>query len=102
MRHFDAERGRPGLPPGVGALVTDVNATGIGLTLVNTGAKHRELVVQAGTYGEHRFGRIAYYEETVVPDSNAVRIALPSGTKLSFETELDRFANDPTYDSPVA
>ncbi len=102
VRHFDADRGRPGLPPGVEALVTGVNATGIGLTLVNTGAKPRELVVQAGAYGEHRFGRIAYDEETVVPDSNAVRIALPSGTKLSLEAELDRFANDPTYDSPVA
>lgn len=101
VRHFDAERGRPGLPPGVEALVTDVNDTGIGMTLVNTGGEPRKLVVQAGAYGEHRFASVEHDGGTVCPESNTVRIVLPSGTKLTIETDLDRFVNDPTYDSPV-
>lgn len=101
VRHFDAERGRPGLPPDVAALVTDVSESGVGLTLLNTGGTPRELVVQAGAYGEHQFERIEH-EETVVPESNTVRIVLPSATKLSLEAELDRFVNDPTYEIPVS
>ncbi len=101
IRHFDAERGRPGLPPGVAALVTDVNDSGVGFTLLNSGATPRELVVQAGAYGEHRFARVEHSEATVAPDSNTVRIVLPSATKLSLEAELDRFVHDPTYEIPV-
>lgn len=102
IRHFDADRGRPGLSPGVGALVENVTSTGIEMTLVNGGGKLRELVVQAGAYGEHEFERIEYGDRVAVPESNAIRVSLPSGTRLAIDAELDRFVNDPSYNVPLS
>lgn len=101
IRHFDADRGRPGLPPGVAALVERVDSNGIEMTLVNSGGKPQELVVQAGAYGEHEFERIEY-DETVTPESNVLRVSIPSGTKLTLDAELDRFVNDPSYRIPLS
>lgn len=102
VRHFDADHGRPGLPPGVGALVENVDNTGIEITLVNGGGKPRELVIQAGAYGEHEFRRIEHGDRAVRPGSNAIQISLPSGTRLEIDAALDRFVNDPTYDLPLS
>ncbi|WP_247004263.1 hypothetical protein [Halosolutus gelatinilyticus] len=100
VRYFDAERERPGLPPGVSALVTDVTREGVALTLLNAGGADRELIVQAGAYGEHEFASIEYGDDRARPESNAVRVSLPSGTRVSLSATLDRFVNDPTYALP--
>lgn len=69
LRYFDAERHRPGLPPDIAALVTQVSAEQVTLTLVNTSpvAAHTVLV-QAGSFGEHRFEQVQYTRCS--PDSN--------------------------------
>ncbi len=100
VRHFDADRKRPGLPEDVAALVTNVDADGIDLTLVNRGGRDRELIVQAGAYAEHEFATVRYDDESAHVDSNAVRVSIPSGTRLSLSAEVNRFANDPTYALP--
>lgn len=100
VRHFDLGRGRPGLPQNVAALVQDVTADGIDLTLVNTGGRDREMLVQAGAYGEHEFTTVSADGTERRPESNVIEISLPSGTHCSLSAELDRFENDPTYDLP--
>ena len=99
VRYFDAQNERPGLPAGVAALVEDVSPAGVDLTLHNCGARNRELVVQAGAYGEHRFASVETDEERSV-EANAIRVDLPGGSRLSMTADLDRFVNDPSYSVP--
>ncbi len=68
LRHFDAQQQRPGLPQYVAALVSRLDAESVDLKLVNLSVHApRDLIVQAGTYGEHRFGRVEIAgEETPV------------------------------------
>ncbi|WP_148415478.1 hypothetical protein [Haloferax sp. KTX1] len=116
VRHFDARRERPGLPTGVAALVESVTSDGLELTLVNTGARREEVVVQAGAYGEHRFTTVETdgTEPRVGDDgdggtdsasdgdegTDALRVRLPAGSRMSIRAGLDRFVDDPSYDHP--
>ncbi len=59
----DALRGRPGLPDGVAALVREADADGVRLELVNLDPDaRREVVVQAGAFGEDRIDRVVFDE----------------------------------------
>ena len=62
LRHFDAQRQRPGLPPDVAVLVSKMTEEKTELHLVNLSAsQHRQVLVQAGSMGGHhckRFGLI--------------------------------------------
>ncbi|SEW31170.1 hypothetical protein [Natrinema salifodinae] len=102
LRHFDPERERPGLPPGVAALVEDVTREGVSLTLVNGGGADRDLIIQAGAYGEHEFAVVEAGDDRGRPETNAIRVSLPSGSRVSLAASLDRFANDPSYAFPWA
>ena len=56
LRYFDWQHRRPGLPRDVAALVEKLAPEGAVLRLVNLSAvEARELVVQAGAFGEHQF-----------------------------------------------
>ncbi|ELY97707.1 hypothetical protein [Natrialba aegyptia] len=100
LRHFDPERERPGLPPGVAALVEDVTRDGVRLTLVNVGGRDRDVIVQAGAYGEHEFTAIELDDERVRPESTCIRVSIPSGTRLTVAASLDRFVTEPSYALP--
>ena len=61
LRHFDADRNRPGLPSDVAALVTGVTAESVTITFVNTSPiEARNVLVQAGSFGEHTFDSVDY------------------------------------------
>ena len=108
VRHFDPERDRPGLPPDVAALVSDVREDETVLELVNLGCRERTVTVQAGAYGEHQFGTVTYEttdtSETAVAttdvEDSALDIVLPAGTRTTCELETRRFANDPSLALP--
>ena len=56
LRHYDIQRQRPGLPADVAALVVEMNETSTVIELCNlASAEARELEIQAGAFGEHRF-----------------------------------------------
>jgi hypothetical protein len=56
LRYFDPARQRPGLPEDVAALVEKVEAGRVVVRLVNLSPfDARDVLVQAGTFGEHRF-----------------------------------------------
>jgi len=100
VRYFDPERGRPGLPTGASALVETMDSEGVDLTLVNSGSEDRDVVVQAGAYGEHVFTAVRRDGSEDRAGANAVRVSLSSGTRAFLSTEMDRFVNDPSYDLP--
>jgi hypothetical protein len=90
VRHFDPVRRRPGLPEDVAALVDGVSTDAVSLQLVNVGDAEREVVVQAGAFGEHAFedgGRFVH-----------VRLAPHAGMRLRLG--LRRRVATPNYDLP--
>jgi hypothetical protein len=107
VRYFDQDRTRPGLPPDVAALVDELGPDRVGLQLVNTHrSETRNLIVQAGAFGEHQFTQIRYHEEgrgadTVIPiDAKYFAVGLPPSTSIRVEAGLNRFVNTPSYAFP--
>jgi hypothetical protein len=124
VRYFDAQRRRPGLPPDVAALVTKLAADHVALELVNLSSfETRELVIQAGSFGEHRLthvrvdtlesaetypGEVGAYRpprlsrqtRTVAIDDCHLRVRLPPNTRADLVLGMVRFVNQPTYALP--
>lgn len=122
VRYFDAQRRRPGLPEDVAALVAGLDAAHTTVQLVNLSPVHaRDVVVQAGAFGEHRFvdarfsvktgvypGPIgAYMTPAVGHQASRVAIGathfqvhLPPGTEITLAVTIERFVNRPSYTLP--
>ncbi len=119
VRYFDPVKDRPGLPQDVAALVESITAERTVLTLVNVSPfDSREVVIQAGGLGEHRFGAVTYATltseypgavgsytmpemttepQTVRVDAGQVRIVLPPATQITLDMETERFVQGPGY-----
>ena len=122
VRYFDTDRVRPGLPEDVAAFVDEIKADGVGIELVNTGSEPRNLIVQAGAFGEHRFTSVGFVEhdndnldrhtgiwlrESTNPTAREVRadgkhfaVQLPPFTSVRLAAGFERFVNQPTYAFP--
>jgi hypothetical protein len=110
VRYFDPQRKLPGLPADVAALVKRLEADRTVLELINLSETHaRDVVVQAGAYGEHRFttvartvagenGRPAIEEQAI--DASRIRLHLPPRTRIVLDAGTRRFVNKPTYALP--
>ncbi|MFD9740809.1 hypothetical protein [Umezawaea sp. NPDC059074] len=122
VTYGDALRGRPGLPPDVAALVREVDADGVRVDLVNLGAdEHREVVVQAGAFGEDRIDHVVVdetapgslgdshsyvvLEPVTTPSaplpvgSARIVVALPPLTRTSLRLSITRRAHTPSHQS---
>lgn len=108
VRYFDAERGRPGLPPDVAALVENVTSTATTVRLANcSAASERELIVQAGAFAEHHIERVLVFDDTgsgqpTAVDGPHLRVRLAPHGQLRFRLDVLRFARRPSYALPVA
>ncbi|MGH2460303.1 MAG: hypothetical protein ACRDIY_15715, partial [Chloroflexota bacterium] len=124
VRYFDQDRRRPGLPPDVAALVTGLAAERVDLELVNLSPRHtREVVIQAGTFAEHRFVDARYtsladssaypgpggpyrppeaasVSRTVPVQGSHVQVRLPPGTRIDLSLGTARYVGSATYRSP--
>lgn len=110
----DAERGRPGLPPGVAMLVTGIRADGVSAELVNTGEEERVVVLTAGSFGEDRIDAVTYVGEAaqypgdprsyMIPEtavasrtstvgSARLDVVLPPRTRIALDLIITRRAN---------
>ncbi len=101
VRYFDHDRARPGLPPDVAALVDKLAPDVVGIQLVNvnrTGA--RNLIVQAGAFGEHQFTEVRHGENVVPVDAKHFAVHLPPSTAIRVEAGLRRFVNGSSYAFP--
>ncbi len=59
LRHHDLDRERPGLPPGVAALVSDTRPTSVTVSFVNSESTSARILVQSGTFAEHAITQVA-------------------------------------------
>ena len=107
VRYYDGARRRPGLPPGVAALVSAVGPTHVTITLVNTDPTElRDVVVQAGVFGEHQFVgvEIADSEGTILQHDTCqsrwygLVIAPLCGAVCTFR--VARYQSAPSYATP--
>jgi len=107
IRHFDPQARRPGLPDSVAAQVSRVRTDSVDLDLVNLhDSQVRDILVQAGTFGEHLFTRISRLDDDVelpVEDfqkSKTVKIRLQPSSSLRMRLHLLRYVSDPSYAFP--
>ena len=124
MRYFDIDRQRPGVPEDVAVLVDEIGGDRVGIQLVNTGASAtRNLIVQAGAFGEHTFTELRYVLEGEGDNSilnpagwisekrpqrtRSARVEgkhfvvqLPPSTTIRIEADMRRFVNQPSYAFP--
>ena len=101
VRYFDPERRRSGLPRDVAALVEKLTGDGLTLTLVNTSPLHpRDLIVQAGSYAEHRFRSVTLNGKTTPVEGSWVKLRLQPGCGSRLEFSMERYANQPSLAMP--
>jgi hypothetical protein len=105
VRFFDGKLQRPGLPADVAVIVDGMNATSLSMQVANIGADSQELVIQAGTFGEHRF------ESVVITGADGAEakhdigdkwfaLELIGGAVASLKFVISRYVNDPSYETP--
>jgi hypothetical protein len=122
VRHYDADRRRPGLPPDVAALVSGIDPAATVVTLVNLSGTHaRTVIVQAGAFAEHDFGGVAHTraaagwtgghdeylhhevavtEERIDVDGPWLTVRLPAGTQVTLTAELRTRVRAPSFRTP--
>ncbi len=107
VRYFDGAARRPGLPEGVAALVEAVEPHSITLMLGSLdNERTREVVIQAGTFGEHRFTSAVVLTqqnqqlEQVAVDSARLHITLSPGAGVRLRIGMIRHVNRPSYNTP--
>jgi hypothetical protein len=97
VRYFDPERRRAGLPDDVAALVEKLTADSVTVTLVNINqVEPRNVVIQAGGYGEHQFGSATVGGRTVPIQSSWVTARLAPGAGARLELQTKRYVNPPS------
>ncbi|WP_328892334.1 hypothetical protein [Streptomyces sp. NBC_00236] len=83
VRYHDADARRPGLPPDVAALVSDIRPDHTVVELVNLGTAARSLLVQAGSFAEHHVGAVRVDDGPGRPVGGPyVRVGLPANTRI--------------------
>lgn len=101
LRYFDPVRRRPGVPPDVAALVDRVEPDSVSVTLVNLHpSEERELLVQAGAFGEHRFTTVQSGAKATRVDHKLFRVRLLPGAVGKLDLGMKRFVNSPSYAFP--
>jgi hypothetical protein len=101
VRYFDPLLKRAGVPEDVAALVQKISADGIELFLVNTNPKQpRQVIIQAGAYGEHQFSEVAWDNKQIPVDSKTLTFDLSPGAGSTINLKMKLFANTPGLTLP--
>jgi len=121
VTYADRDRGRPGLPPDVAALVAEIGRRGCTMELVNLSpSETRRLSVAGGAYGEHLIEAVRYdvdvsgypgavgsyaspahsvRTESAFPGDVEVNLTLPPRTRVRLELDLSLRARTPGHRS---
>ncbi len=100
LRYFDAERRRAGVPEDVAALVHALGDRSTEVTLVNTGQVARTVVVQGGSYAEHRIDAVTVDGVTRDVGGRDFTVRLEPGCGARMTLAMTRYANRPTLAFP--
>ena len=99
--YFDPKRKRPGLPLDVAALVDKISPESVSLNLINLDPNHpRDVIVQAGAFGEHKFTSVRRRDSVETIDGNSFLVHLKPGSGGRLELGMKRFVNRPSYGLP--
>ena len=81
--------------------VKKIGGDRVTLELVNLDpAEAREVVVQAGTFGEHQFTTVAAGDQRIDVNRRFFTVHLEPGAGITVEAWMKRFVNKPTYAFP--
>ena len=101
LRYFDPVARRSGVPEGVSALVSGLTDDSVTVTLVNTNQiEARDVIVQAGGYGEHQFTGVRRGGESRSLDTPLVTVHLEPGAGQEVTFSMRRYVNPPTLAQP--
>jgi hypothetical protein len=123
VRYYDAIRRRPGLPPGVAALVSSIEPEATVVELVNLEAEdERRVTVQAGAFAEHTINNVSYtacedgtwlgdlydygHGDPAITEHHAdvrgpwLTVRLPASTRVRLTLNLAMRTRKPSYASP--
>lgn len=104
VRYFDPVGRRPGVPPDTAALVDRVGPDSVSLSLVNLHPTEvREVIVQAGAFGEHEFASAETDGSPVQAlqvNGPWIRIVLKPSATGHLNIAMRRYARVPGYQAP--
>lgn len=105
VRYFDPVNKRPGIPQDVAALVHKITPHSISMKLVNLHpTEYRKVIIQGGMFGEHQINRVRqvvdYPYQFYTIDHHHFEVELAPGAVGQLELDMERFANDPSYEFP--
>ena len=101
LRYFDPVHRRAGIPEDVGALVEKITPESVVVTLANLHPTEvREVIVQAGAFGEHRFQRVHHGDRISRVNGRHLQFHLAPGCVETVELGMRRFVDAPTYAPP--
>jgi hypothetical protein len=105
LRYFDVQNKRSGLPPDVSALVTGMTHDQTSLEIVNLSkTEARELIIQAGSMGEHNFIETVYQIDSeaqkIKMNDKYLHVNLQPFTNIKIDLKMQRFVNIPSYKQP--
>lgn len=101
LRYFDPDNRRAGLPTDVAALIDEMAADRVSVTLVNINQlEPRRIIVQSGGYAEHRFTAVQLGSQVRDLDGPHVAISLAPGAGARLTFTMQRFVNVPTMAFP--
>lgn len=101
LRYFDPVARRAGVPQDVGALVSEMSDTRTVVTLVNLNQnKSRDVIVQAGAYGEHEVVSVETEGRRTRVGSPVFSVKLAPGSGAKCVLTMRRYVNAPTINFP--
>jgi len=100
IRPFDGANKRSGLPEDVSIMVDEISKTHTSVHVANIGSTKRELVLQAGGFGEHQFISVEIDGKVTEINDKHFALALDAGVVAHLNFTVKRFTNDPTYETP--
>ena len=101
LRYFDPDSRRAGIPKDVAALVEEMTAEEVVVTLVNINqVEERTVVVQGGAHAEHQFIRAAVGQRVLPVNGSAFTVQLSPGCGGRVRIKMKRYANRPTFTFP--
>lgn len=105
VRYYQSDTETPGLPDGVGAVVSEVGKSHARLTLANGNEEDKRIVVQAGSFAENTFTNVTFVGDSEESESLPVsspwfEIVIPARSSQELVLTFDRYTNDPTYETP--
>jgi len=103
LRYFDPVKRRSGIPDGISALVEKLTDDSVTVLLVNTSQlTSRELIVQAGSYGEHTFRDVTGGDTTTEINGPNLHVRLLPGCGSRLTFSMSRYSRRPTLSFPWA